>query len=307
MSKRPDDACRALAAEQYGHISREQARAHGISRRMLRDRLRNGQWDEIHANVFRLGPAVETYRERVVAAILTAPGSVAFGRTAANLWGIGGFPAQELEVVTTRSNPPRPPGVIVHRTTYLPDDDVQVRAGINVTSPSRTLLDLGGVMGRRAVQRAIDDALNKKLVTPELLRDQLARAGRMGRPGTRTFRSCVEVLAMEEALTESELENRLLEVLESAGWPRPKLQFEIWDGGLFLARVDAAYPDLRIAIEADGYAFHSALPDFARDRSRQNALTSRRWRVLRFTAEDALRPRKFLSDLERAAKPEIGA
>lgn len=50
-------------------------------------------------------------------------------------------------------------------------------------------------------------------------------------------------------------------------------------------RLDVAFPDVRLAIEVDGYEFHGKyLTDFTRDRERQNALTIAGWRILRFTA-----------------------
>jgi very-short-patch-repair endonuclease len=62
-------------------------------------------------------------------------------------------------------------------------------------------------------------------------------------------------------------------------------------------RLDLAYPKKMIAIEADGFEFHSSLVDFLRDRARQNALVALGWRVLRFTSADAKRPNRFLADL----------
>lgn len=49
------------------------------------------------------------------------------------------------------------------------------------------------------------------------------------------------------------------------------------------ARLDFAYPAGRLALEVDGYAYHSPLSAFQRDRDRQNALAGIGWSVLRFT------------------------
>ena len=50
-----------------------------------------------------------------------------------------------------------------------------------------------------------------------------------------------------------------------------------------MARVDFAYPELKLAIEVDGFAAHSTVDAFRRDRVRQNALVAAGWTVLRFT------------------------
>jgi very-short-patch-repair endonuclease len=53
-----------------------------------------------------------------------------------------------------------------------------------------------------------------------------------------------------------------------------------------VGRIDIAFPDLKLAIEVDGRAWHVADDRFQRDRSRQNELVRRGWTVLRFTWAD---------------------
>ena len=55
--------------------------------------------------------------------------------------------------------------------------------------------------------------------------------------------------------------------------------------GQVLAEIDFADPELKIAIEVDGRAFHSDRRSFERDRVRQNMLVIEGWVVLRFTWE----------------------
>lgn len=50
-------------------------------------------------------------------------------------------------------------------------------------------------------------------------------------------------------------------------------------------RIDIAFPEHRLALESDGWAYHGRfLGDFVRDRERQNLLCIHGWRVLRFSA-----------------------
>ena len=53
-----------------------------------------------------------------------------------------------------------------------------------------------------------------------------------------------------------------------------------------MARIDVAFREQRIAIEVDGFAYHSDRARFQRDRSRQNLLVGLGWTVLRFTWDD---------------------
>ena len=48
-------------------------------------------------------------------------------------------------------------------------------------------------------------------------------------------------------------------------------------------RVDFAYPAARVAIEADGFRWHSSRQQWDRDRARRNALTAMGWTVLNVT------------------------
>ncbi len=49
-------------------------------------------------------------------------------------------------------------------------------------------------------------------------------------------------------------------------------------------RIDLAYPDLRIAIELDGWAVHGTRGAFDHDRARGNELALAGWTLLRFTS-----------------------
>jgi very-short-patch-repair endonuclease len=50
-------------------------------------------------------------------------------------------------------------------------------------------------------------------------------------------------------------------------------------------RVDFAYVDARVAIEADGFRWHSTRQQFDRDRARHNSLTAMGWTVIHVTWE----------------------
>ena len=67
-------------------------------------------------------------------------------------------------------------------------------------------------------------------------------------------------------------------------------QYTVRDrGGAFLARVDLAFPEHRLAVEYDG-AWHGERGQLTRDRRRLNRLTAAGWRVLFVTAADLRAP-----------------
>jgi very-short-patch-repair endonuclease len=77
-------------------------------------------------------------------------------------------------------------------------------------------------------------------------------------------------------------------VLVDGGLHLPELQHVVTDvDGTVLARLDLAYVQWRIAIEADGRAVHDEIRALYRDRQRSNDVELAGWHVLRFTWYDA--------------------
>ena len=299
-------SCIELANEQYGLVTRKQLRSLGLSHHALRRRLEQGEWEALGKGVVRLGASPDSWRQRLLGLCLSLPGTVASHRSAAALYGIGGIPAREIEVLTTCKRTPRI-GMAgkIHRTNYLVDDDVVPVHGIPATAPARTLLDLGGIVGPATQLRAVEDGLSRRLVTPAQLWEMLDRTAACGRPGSAGLRSLLETLDVSRPPTESVLETRCLSIIKKAGLPFPSRQWWVTLTPEWVVRLDLAYAKVRIGIEADGFEFHSAKPDFEHDRRRQNALVARGWRILRFTAADAERPGAFLRDLRRLLSTPI--
>ena len=71
-----------------------------------------------------------------------------------------------------------------------------------------------------------------------------------------------------------------------AGLPQPVRQYEIWVDGVFVARVDLAYPPFRLAMELDGFRWHAGRRAFRSDRMRRNRVEAAGWRLLEAAPED---------------------
>jgi very-short-patch-repair endonuclease len=82
----------------------------------------------------------------------------------------------------------------------------------------------------------------------------------------------------EPALTRSEAERRLLELIRTAELPAPETNARI--AGY---EVDFVWHAQRLVVEVDGYAFHSMRSSFERDRRKDAELIARGWRVIRVT------------------------
>jgi hypothetical protein len=81
----------------------------------------------------------------------------------------------------------------------------------------------------------------------------------------------------ERRAPESEMETALVQCLRRNGWPEPIPQFEIRQAGKFVARVDAAYPEWRIAIEYQSNEYHCGRLASERDNDRRLRIIAAGW------------------------------
>lgn len=199
---------------------------------------------------------------------------------------MGGKKPIELEVTVPRNRKRRRPDqIIIHWLEEpIPPEDITTIDGIPVTTPARTLLDLLTVEPERVVVRALDDALRRQIVTLSFLDSWLQDDRRKRHRGWRALRRLVDE-RLDCGVTDSSLEDDVIRLLADAGLPKPQLQYILRDGDRFVARLDFAYPDQRVAIEADGFRYHADRHAFDHDRARANAVQALGWRVLRVTAK----------------------
>ncbi|MCI0583809.1 MAG: endonuclease domain-containing protein [Chloroflexi bacterium] len=86
--------------------------------------------------------------------------------------------------------------------------------------------------------------------------------------------------------------------------PPPARQHRVKDQGGLVAVVDFAYPDLKLAIEADGYRWHTGRIRWEHDLARRNRLTALGWRVLHVTWSDIeQRSEELMARIAAAAVP----
>jgi very-short-patch-repair endonuclease len=69
----------------------------------------------------------------------------------------------------------------------------------------------------------------------------------------------------------------------------------------FIARLDFAYRDAHVAIEADGFRYHDHRRDFDDERARGNEIEALGWHVLRITSKHLEQDRDGVTTLVRRA------
>ena len=266
-------------------FSLAQLQALGLTQNAVHKRVNRGHLHRIHRGVYSLvPPELLTRHGRYTAAVLACGhDAVLSHRSAADLLELRATDRSGIDVTRPGQSSRGPVGVDLHRSTTLASGlDTTVVDGIPCTTVARTLLDLCGVVRRRAIERAFDQAEIMQTLDGRGLESQLAR--NRTRPEVKILRS---VLAQHRAGTTetwSELEERFLAICRSADIPLPEVNAWVTpsDGGTPL-RVDFLWRDARLIVETDGHATHGTRAAFENDRIRDQRLTRAGWRVVRIT------------------------
>jgi very-short-patch-repair endonuclease len=278
----PDRLCEEVAASQHGVITREQALEAGLSERQIGWRTQLGRWRILHPGVFAVNGAPPSWHQLLLAACFWAgPLAAASYRAAGILWGLDGVFHRLIEISVPRKLICE--GVIIHRVAVdLPS--IRIREAIPVTDPTTTLFNLAAVLAPFHMESALESALRLKLTHLDLLRSALADRARSGRNGIRLMRRLLDYRDSSTAPTASQLETLLAQLIQRFGLPEPTRQHVITDErGNFVARPDFAYPQGRIAIEAQSYAFHHGRTNWEKDQDRLGAMTALSWVVMYVT------------------------
>ncbi len=229
--------------------------------RDIRRSERNGELERITRGWYRTGPPVGKLQDavdRIVAMLRRAPSLVASHESAALLHRLPLVYAL-LDVVhltrNARRGARRDPGRIIHARPIDPGD-VQEIHGLPVTSIGRTLVDLGCTSpDPRTVIAAADAALQRRMLDPATLAAALAAAGHPSGIARARF-----LLRFADGRSESAGESVLRWLLAQAGLPDVELQVEVYSAaGIFLGRVDLAYPTAGVVVEFDGRVKYQAL------------------------------------------------
>jgi hypothetical protein len=268
---RPSKLLWRLVARQHGVVTRAQLLEHGLSAQAIKRRIANGRLHHVYRGVYAVGRPELGRLGRWMAAVLACGLGAALSDTsAAALWEIGVETTKGVEVSVPARAFRRRPGIVVHRRTTL---DTTVERGIPVTTVPATLSALATRLETADLERAINEADKRNLITPTGL-----RAAIEGDPQSAALRRILDRRTF--VLTDSELERRFLPIAAQAGLPPPKTGVRL--NGF---KVDFYWPDLGLVVETDGLRYHRTPAEQARDRLRDQAHTAVGLTTLRFTHE----------------------
>ena len=194
----------------------------------------------------------------------------ASGLAAAWWHGLTRFAPNEVEVTLARNGYGRSrPGCRPRRRDLASRDISDVR-GLHVTALPLTAVEAAARRG--GGPKLMDSALQISTTLPELWDAHLRNKGRYGSPAARRLLRAAATGAQSEA---ERLFLKLLDEHGITGWAANRRV------GPY--KVDVIFAGRMVAVEVDGWAFHSDPEKFVNDRRRQNYLVLNGWTVLRFT------------------------
>ena len=277
------------ATAQFGLLTAAQLITAGYSKRMISTRVRDGLFVRRGKGVLQLAGVETSWEQDLMAAVLTCqPGAAASHRSAARLWGMRTVD-REVEVSIRFPRDRRVNDVTVHRSRDLELHDISTVDGFPVTTPERTICDLGLIFPEHEVARILRHAIAEGLVNRRQLWAMRTRTSKQGRNGTGVLERVLSAIPQGAEQTESGLEVLFLELCKRSSLPPPTLQLPVRVRGRHF-RLDFAWPAERVFVEVDGIEFHSTPQQVAKDRQRQNLLVLAGWTPLRFTYADLKEP-----------------
>jgi len=291
----PDRRVAELAAQQHGVVSLADLAEAGVGRGAVALRVRNGRLHRIHRGVYALGHRKLTREGRWLAAVLACgDGALLSHRCAAAH--IGLHPSSPTRIdVTVPSRAGRAPRTIirVHRPRApVPKAEQWESDAIPVTSPSRTLLDIAGIVSPASLARAVERSVKLNLFDLRAMELTLAQHPRSR--GAAQLRSVLDTYR-DDVLTRSTLEVLFLGLCAEHGIPPPAMNTLV-EG----EEVDFLWRAERIVVETDGHGDHGTRAAFESDRAKDARLVVAGYRVVRFTHRQVTRDPAKVADTVRA-------
>jgi very-short-patch-repair endonuclease len=287
MAAQPDVL--AILARQDGLITTAQAVRCGLDESVLRRRAREQGWRRVAPRVYLAAGHRLTVRARIRAAGLWGGECSTICGPAAAWWhGMLTTASGETAVTVPRRLGLRGyPGVRIRRRDLADLDRVHID-GIWCAAAPLTALETAIALPDGLA--FLDRALQQHVRFDQLYEAYCRNIGAYGasRIG--------ELIAAAADRADSAAERRMTALLRGAGltgWQRG-VPFQRWT-------IDFAFPGARLAIEVDGWAYHSDVDRFRADRHKGNALVRAGWRLLRFTWYDLTnRPQYVVAEIRAA-------
>lgn len=298
-----DDPIRALAASQFGVVSRAQAASLGLRYHGVEHRLRRGEWLAISPRVIRAAAAPDHPMLDVMAGVLDVGGGPTVCRaSAAAVWGLPGFRIEPVHVLRERGLHPRADRLaVVHTSVALPAAHLARVDGVLVTTPLRTIFDLAGTLHPGRTERLLDSAAGRGLCTYLGLHRMLDSFGGRGRAGVQVLRELAADRPPGVRPPESGLELRVNQILLRDGQRPLERQLDLGEEN-WTGRFDLADRPDNFVLEVQSDTYHGSVLDRRRDAERRRELEAAGWVVDEAHEYDIWHRPQVVADLVRSGR-----
>jgi hypothetical protein len=281
FTRHRQDALFRILEQQLEVITRRQALDIGLTRHALGYRLRpGGPWRSLLPGVYLAATGTPTTLQQEMAALQYAgDGSVITGPAALRCHHIGQAIPDHIDVLVPAETRRRDAGFVrLHRTTRMPERIWQV-GPVRYTFLPRAVADaVRDMAGLRDVRAVVADAVQRGRCQ---VGDLAAELSGGPKAGSALFRiALADVAEGIRSVAEADLKDLLVK----ARVPMPLFNPELHDAdGTFIARPDAWWPELGIAVEVDSTEWHISPQEHADTLARGRRMGRYQIVVLRFT------------------------
>lgn len=266
---------------QSGAIKVDQLYALGFSKDEISRLVAGKAFTRRHRGVLLDARTPTPPRGFLFAALLSfEPGAFFSHRTAAALHGLRPLNLHAIEVTVVADHTPRHPGLVGHRTSHTPyPDEITTRDGLRTSAIHRLLLELAPTERPQELRHLIAEAARSRRLHLNRINRMLRRHKR--HPGAEQLRAAIQTYQPAHN-DKSKLEKAFAAWLATLpGIPPPQR------GALLDKRyeIDFLWPEQRLAVELDGWPYHSLPDDLERDRIKDVWLQRNAFHIVRVTGE----------------------
>lgn len=252
-----------------------------LSRTQLDRRIESGELTKVWPGIYGAGEPDDGIR--LLGLDLRAGEQVAMCLgTAAAAYGFDTEGGADLHVLNpVRHQLRNSDGLVVHRRDGAPLSHID---GRRATTPAWTAVEVARGLRRPRALATLDAALRSGTCDRRDL--HFAAVEQFGRRGIVAVR---ELIPLADPRAESPMESEARLVMLDGGLPTPELQYDVIDRSGRLWRLDFAWPDCKVAVEYDGFDWHSDPEALRRDRQKRAALAEMDWSVTSIVQDDVRR------------------
>ncbi len=277
------DLTRALARaverarHQHDLLSTTELLAEGLGHTQIQRLHADGFLERVIQALYRIA-GTRTRLQDMAALQRRHRGSAVSHLSAIELHGEDARRARRPQVTLPPGRTSRSPLGSIHRSPLDPAEIVLVH-GIPTTALARSVVDAAEELDVRALGTLVETLVGKQRIRIDDVVDTMAAVERSpGRSGLGRLRVALAPWTERigpDSVAEAVVFRRIVE----AGLPVPTPQFEIRDpAGTFVARVDLAWPEHRVAREYDSHRHHGE-PRLEVDELRRQRIEAVGWRI----------------------------